>query len=143
MVKLKRKDIDLDNRSVIVRIPTKNRIERTVFFPRSIMATKRYHAINMTDLLRDYFSYEQEDINAFNMSHPQLKRLIKALKPFAPKKNLTVHTFRHSFARMLAREGIDSRVAQKLLGHKDIQSTMIYYDPDIDIIQELYEKKVK
>jgi len=142
-LRLKRNDIDLAGCTVKVRIPTKNRQERIVFFPKRIAATKTNPMVEFVKLLTDYFASEPEEDNAFNMTPNSLQRLIKNLKDFVPKKNLTIHTFRHSFARMLAAQQIDSRIAQKLLGHKDIKSTMIYYDPDIDIIQGIYKEKVK
>jgi hypothetical protein len=42
------------------------------------------------------------------------------------RKHVTSHTFRPSFATHMLQSGTDIRTIQELLGHQDIQTTMIY-----------------
>lgn len=41
-------------------------------------------------------------------------------------QRVTAHTMRHSFATQLLRAGYDIRTVQELLGHRDLNTTMIY-----------------
>jgi len=56
-----------------------------------------------------------------------LQRAIRsAAKQLKIEKQVTAHTFRHSFATHLLQNGYDIRTIQELLGHKDVKTTMIY-----------------
>jgi site-specific recombinase XerD len=56
-----------------------------------------------------------------------LQKAIKtASKNAGINKNVTSHTFRHSFATHMLEDGINIRVVQDLMGHADVKTTEIY-----------------
>jgi len=62
--------------------------------------------------------------------HISEKSIQNAVRAAAEKSNITkpvtVHTLRHSFATHLLMAGVNLREIQELLGHKNIETTMVY-----------------
>jgi len=50
----------------------------------------------------------------------------KSLKEVGIQKDAHVHTLRHSYATHLLEEGVDIRIISEYLGHKSLDSTLIY-----------------
>ena len=62
-----------------------------------------------------------------------IKKLAEKIKL---KKNISPHTFRHSFATHLIEGGADLRAVQEMLGHESIITTEIYTHLDREYLRE-------
>lgn len=66
--------------------------------------------------------------------------IFTAVKKYATaaglEKNVSPHTFRHSFATHLIEGGADLRAVQEMLGHESILTTEIYTHLDTDFLRE-------
>jgi integrase/recombinase XerD len=85
---------------------------------------------------------DSENILYLNRRGKQLSRVMifTIIKNLAQKinlkKNISPHTFRHSFASQLIDGGADLRAVQEMLGHESILTTEIYTHLDKDYLKD-------
>ena len=111
-----------------VRVVGKGDKERLV--PMGEMAVKAVRTY--LEARPEPYSSEYEDVLFLNRFGKSLSRvsLFKMVKRLAMAagvaKEISPHTFRHSFATHLIENGADLRVVQEMLGHESILTTEIY-----------------
>ena len=99
-------------------------------------------ALSTASAIMDYLSVRPESdagcedvlfLNRFGraLSRVAVFKMVKSVALVAGvDKNLSPHTFRHSFATHLIENGADLRVVQEMLGHESILTTEIYTHVD-------------
>jgi len=125
-----------------IRIVGKGSKERLVpIGGQAVHFTTRYLKEVRSGLLR---GQERSDRVFLNMRGRPLSRMgvWKILRGYvvkaAIKKDVSPHTFRHSFATHLIEGGADLRAVQEMLGHADISSTQIYTHLDREYLKEVH-----
>ena len=121
LVNLRINDIDSDRMLVHIH-NSKGKKDRMVMLP-----------VSLLKLLRTYFKaykpkhylFEGQKNTVYSAS--SVRKVLKAsLDKANINKPASVHTLRHSFATHLLENGTDVRIIQKLLGHKNIKTTLLY-----------------
>lgn len=123
---------DIDNGFGSVYLP--HSLEKK--YPSAKYETKWQYLFPMKNISTDPRTSERRRHHV----HPQtLGRNIKVASQKANlNKRVTSHIFRHSYATHLLQAGIDLRSIQELLGHKSVETTMIY----THVVSEMNKSKV-
>jgi site-specific recombinase XerD len=121
-VNLKISDVDFERKTIHIR-QSKYKKDRMV--PLSEYMAKG---------LRKYFSVEHPYTWIFNGKEPDGRYSVKglswvmrqALKKTGITKDVSLHSLRHSYATHLLEDGVNILTIKELLGHVNIDTTMIY-----------------
>lgn len=123
-----------------VRVVGKGDKERLVPIGSKAMKEIRYYFQDRN--LLSNIDKSSENIVFLNRRGKQLSRItiFAIIKELAEKakitKNISPHTFRHSFATHLIEGGADLRAVQEMLGHESITTTEIYTHLDREYLRD-------
>jgi integrase/recombinase XerD len=90
----------------------------------------------LKDLLMFHCSNINLDDRLFPISNAQVRNICHK---YQGEHHITPHTFRHSFAVHYLKSGGNIRCLQKILGHKDLNTTAVYLDLIADDIKDDYK----
>ena len=143
LVNIKLGDINDDFSSIMIK--SKGGEQRIVpIFGKVSKVLKKYIFSICNHKLMNHQQYLFPSKSKFG--HLTRNRFFQILKELALKINLdpqkvSPHVIRHSFASHLLGRGVDLRIIQESLGHKDISTTQIYTHIQSDRLRKVLEKK--
>lgn len=109
----------LKKRDIISTPKTKSSI-RTISVPT--------HVTEMLDeYIKTIYDYNPNDRLFPQITKSNISKQLKFISEKAELPRIRTHDLRHSHASLLIKEGVKSKVIQKRLGHKDIQTTLNTY----------------
>lgn len=111
ILNIKKKDLNFHDRSVLIH-GLKNSRNREIPLSRKLFSR-----------LAVFVENKQQDDLVFDISYERLNQIWQNYRPGSRK---TFHSLRHTFALNLYKKCKDIRLVQTAMGHKSINSTMVY-----------------
>lgn len=142
LINLRLSDIDYDSK--FIKVKGKGNKERLVPIGRTALKQINIYKEGYRVLITP--TKNSEDILFLNIRGGKLSRemvflIVKDLVAKAGiKKNVSPHTFRHSFATHMIQRGADIRIVQDMLGHESIMTTEIYTHIDKQHLRDAVDK---
>lgn len=121
LFRLEWKDVDFERQCITVTAKgeehTKNYLNREI--PMTMQLIECLHNLEM----RSNWVFVKEDGERYS---GWIRKSIESAARRAGIKRFTLHDLRHTFASHLVMEGIDLPTVQRLMGHANVSTTMIY-----------------
>ncbi|MGC8644737.1 MAG: site-specific tyrosine recombinase/integron integrase [Thermoplasmata archaeon] len=135
---LRLNDIDLNGRTIKIR-SGKGDKDRLVVFSEEVVPDLRSYMSYSRSVRKGEFLFPTS--RSRKISPVTVERIIRSVVARSGvQKKVTPHTFRHTFATSLLRNGADLRIIQVLLGHSSISTTQIYTHLDDNALKMGYSK---
>ncbi len=132
LIELKKTDIDSERMLIHIKKGKGKKDRHTILSEKVLLLLREYYKKYKP---KEYLFEGQKGGKYSPESASQI--LKRAAKKANIKKQITLHTLRHSFATHLLEQGVGITHIQKLLGHNNIKTTLIYTHIADESIQKI------
>ncbi|WP_327857419.1 site-specific integrase [Acinetobacter guillouiae] len=143
LLKLRIKDVNMNEGVIYIDgVHNKNHVSHLIpistklhpYLSELINKHKEYNSID-TDQLFNINCFRSNDINVRKMSIYQVDTIFRNLSQQIGFK-VSPHRFRHTVATTILKNSNNIYMAQKILGHQSIKTTMHYIGHDVELLRE-------
>lgn len=133
--------IDKDYKELEIVIIGKGNRPRTVYISKRAVSWLKSYLESRKDKEKALFINYRGKTRYNRLTSRSIERMVKKYVISAGLPlNTSPHTLRHSFATDLLAKGVDLRVVQEFLGHKNIVTTQIYTHVTRPQLKEIHKK---
>jgi site-specific recombinase XerD len=144
LIALDREQIKLTNKEDImeVSIVGKGGHPRTVYFsPRALRSIFKYLKTRKDKEKALFIRYRGPTSASMRLTPRSVENMVKKYSKKAGVPIMTTpHTLRHSYATDLLAQGVDLRIIQEFLGHRNIATTQIYTHITSQKLRDIHKK---
>lgn len=147
LVNLNKDQLKIKNttKDLEVTVVGKGEKPRTVYFSQRAVNWLKKYLDSRTDMDKSLFINYKPGIEKTNQSRrltpKSIEDIVKKYVKIAGLPTIaTPHTLRHSFATDLLSQGVDLRLVQEFLGHKNIATTQIYTHVTNKQLRDIHKK---
>jgi len=130
-----------ETKTLEISIVGKGQRTRTIYFSERAIFWLEEYLKERTDKEKALFVAFKGKKVLGRLSKRSFERIVKKYALLAGlSSNVVCHTLRHSFATDLLQKGVDLRIVQEFLGHKNISTTQIYTHLTRPYLKKIHEQ---
>lgn len=125
LIHLQLKDIDSERMVIRINLGKGNKSRDVLLSANALKLLRQYYKLHFPKPIKYVFEGGGKPGEPYSAS--SIRNIIKkAAGKVGIKKDVHIHTLRHSFATHMLEQGSNLKLIQRLMGHQSLRTTMVY-----------------